>query len=94
MTDTAFTTRNVMKFVVKSIVAHKSSELVAKTISDYTEYEKDALGVRIGSGVIGWGISDKLSPVTDKIVDKTADFITEQRGKRSIKKSIKEVEKD
>jgi len=85
--DTAFTARNVAKWVVKSVIAAKVTELAADAAVDYTRYEKDDLIVRLGAGAIGWGVSAKLAPITDAMVDKTADFITEQRTKRAAKKN-------
>lgn len=89
MTTPAFTARNVSKFIAKSIVAAKTTQLSADAIADHTHYEKDDTVVEIGSGVIGWFASSKLEPVTDTIVDKTADFVTAQRAKRQEKKSKK-----
>lgn len=89
MNPQAPTVRNVAKFVVKSIVAIKTTKLTAEAIEDHTRFEKDDMFVEIGSGVVGWYASSKLSPVTDKIVDKTADFITEKRQARKDKKDTK-----
>jgi hypothetical protein len=84
-----FTARNVAKFVAKSIIAYKTTKLTAETIEEHTQFEKDDMIVELGSGVVGWYVSAKLSPVTDKIVDKTADFITEKREAREYKKNHK-----
>ena len=89
MTTPAFTARNVMKFIARAVVAAKTAELTAETIADNTRYEKDDTVVEIGSQVVGWYISEKLQPVTDKIVDSTADFITVQRTKLQAKKNTK-----
>jgi len=89
MLDQAFTARNVSKFIAKSIVAHRVAALAADTIADYTQYEEDDFVVELGSRVIGWGVASKLSPVTDAIVDKTADFVTERREARKNKKAAK-----
>jgi hypothetical protein len=86
-----FNTRNVVKFVAKSIVYYKTTKLTATTIEEHTQFEKDDMIVGLGSSVVGWFVSDKLSPVTDKIVDKTADFITE---KRQARKDKKDTQKD
>jgi hypothetical protein len=85
----AFTARNVTKFIAKSIVAVKAAELTADAITDHTHYEEDDIVVDLGSKVIGWYVSEKLEPVTDKIVDTAADFITDRRTKRQIKKDAK-----
>lgn len=93
MTNLPFTARNVAKFVAKSLVAAKTTQLTAEAIADHTEYETDDTIVEIGSGVVGWYAAHKLSPVTDAIVDKTADFVTAKREARQAKKNAKKNEK-
>jgi hypothetical protein len=77
-----FTPRNVAKFVVKAIVAGRAAQLAEDAITDYTRFEEDDMIVDISTSVIGWYVSDKLKPYTDKMVDKTADFIAAKRGKK------------
>jgi hypothetical protein len=91
--DTEFTARNVAKWVVKSIVAIKTTELVAKTAAEHTNFEKDDMVVKIGSGVIGWGVSARLQPITDAMVDKTTDFTVAQWDNFRSKKHTKQEEK-
>lgn len=93
MSNMPFTARNVTKFVAKSLVAAKATQLTAEAIADNTHYEKDDTVVEIGSGVVGWYISSKLAPVTDAIVDKTADFVTAKREARKAKKNAKNDQK-
>lgn len=76
-----FTARNVAKFIAKSLVAYKTAELTADVIAENTRYEPDDFVVDVGSKCVGWYISEKLDPVTSAIVDRSADFITEQRNK-------------
>ncbi|HVI79593.1 MAG TPA: hypothetical protein VM715_15790 [Candidatus Acidoferrum sp.] len=83
----SFTARNVSKFIFKSFIAAKTAQITAETIADHTQFDKDDTVVEVGSTVFGWYVSDRLRPVTDKIVDKTADFITEQRTKFQDKKT-------
>lgn len=90
MTTPAFTARNVTKFVAKAIVAAKTAEITADAIEDHTSYSKDDLPVDLGSKVVGWYISEKLEPVTDKIVDTVADFVTAKREARQAKKNAKQ----
>lgn len=87
----AFTARNVAKFVLKSIVAGKTAQLTEKAIADYTQFEEDDMIVDIAGGVVGWYVSDKLKPVTDAIVDKTADFIVEKNEARKSRKTTEET---
>lgn len=89
MLDQAFTARNVSKFIAKSVVASHVAALAENAIIDHTRFEEDDLIVDLGSRVIGWGVASKLSPVTDAIVDKSADFITARREARKTKKNAK-----
>lgn len=89
MTQLPFTGRNVAKFIVKSIVATKTADLAADALAENTSFEEDDLVVEIGSQCFGWYISSKLQPVTDKIVDKTADFVVAKREARKAKKTAK-----
>jgi hypothetical protein len=86
-----FTARNVAKFIAKAIVLSKTSDIAEDVITDYTRFEEDDLVVDIGSKCIGWYVSNKLEPVTNKIVDTGADFITEQRTKYQAKKDAKKA---
>lgn len=89
MTNEIFTPRNVTKFVIKSIVAAKTSQLTKDALVDYTSLEEDSMTVDIAGGVVGWYVSDKLKPVTDGAVDKTANFIAAKREARKAKKTAK-----
>lgn len=84
--DTPFTARNVAKFLARSIVAAKTAQIAADTIADHTQFEKEDLTVQLSSGVISWYVTSKLEPVTDAMVEKTADFIADKRAKRQAKK--------
>jgi hypothetical protein len=89
MPNEMFTPRNVVKFVVKSIVAAKTAQLTEDALVDYTSLEEDSTTVDIAGAVVGWYVSDKLKPVTDGIVDKTADFVVSKREARKAKKDAK-----
>lgn len=93
MEGTPFTARNAAKFVVKAVVASKTKQVAEDVIVDYTQFEEDDTVVTISGTLIGWYVSDKLQPVTDKMVDKTADFIARKREERAAKKAAKENEK-
>lgn len=71
-----FTARNAAKFVVTAIVKKKASDITEDIIADYTRFEEDDMVVEITGTLVGWYIGDKVKPVTDKMVDKTADFIS------------------
>ena len=89
-----FTRRNVAKWVIKSVVAIKTTEFVANTTADHTSFEKDDMIVKIGAGIVGWGISARLQPYTDALVDKTADFAVEQWNNRKKDKPKNEEKED
>lgn len=74
-----FTPRNAAKFVVTSIIKVKAAQKTEDLITDYTQFEEDDLVVDITGGLVGWWVGDKLKPYTDKMVDKTADFIVAKR---------------
>lgn len=82
-----FTARNVAKFVVKAIVAAKSTQIAEDVITDHTSLEEDTLAVDILSKTAGWFVADKIEPYTNAAVDKTADKIAEYRAKKQDKKN-------
>lgn len=83
----AFTARNVAKYVVMAAVQQKTAELTEDAIEDYVGFEEDNMFVGLGSNVVGWYVASKLKPYTDKMVDKTADFVTAKREARAEKKN-------
>lgn len=87
--STAFTARNVTKFIVKAIVAGKTAQITENALTDYTSLEEDSMAVDIAGGVVGWYVSDKLKPVTDAMVDKTFDFVATKKENRKTKKAAK-----
>jgi len=87
MMNELFTPRNVAKFVAQAIVAGKTSQLTEKTITDHTRFEDDDMIVDISGTLVGWYVSQKLKPVTDGMVDKTADWLVEYKEKRDQKKN-------
>jgi hypothetical protein len=83
----AFTLRNAAKYVAKAIIHFETASLAETAITDHTRFEEDDMIVDISSHLAGWYVSDKLKPVTDKMVDKTADFIAAKREARKAKKN-------
>jgi hypothetical protein len=75
-----FTARNVAKYVVKATIHFKTAQFTEEVITDHTRFEEDDLIVDLSGHLVGWYISDKLKPVTDKMVDKTADFVVAKRA--------------
>lgn len=89
-----FTPRNVAKYVVQATVQFRTTRLVKNAIVGHTSLEKDSTPVSLVSNVIGWGVSAKLKPHTDKMVDKTADFVADKREKRQAKKDKKKNDQE
>jgi hypothetical protein len=87
--DTESIPRDVAKWLLQSLIAMKTAQLAANATDNYTGFDKDSLAVKLGSGAIGMVVSRKLEPVTDKIVDSSADFIVEKWTKFRAKKNDK-----
>jgi hypothetical protein len=85
--DIEFTPRNVVKYIVKTAVYARVTSITEDVIVDYTRFEEDDFVTKTGSKVVGWYVSDRLKPVTDKMVDKTADYIVAKREARATKKN-------
>lgn len=85
--DIEFTPRNVVKYVVKTAVYLQVTKLTENALIDYTRFEEDDIVTRIVPKVVGWAVSDKLKPVTDTVVDKTADFVNAKREARKTNKN-------
>lgn len=91
--DNAELARNVAKWLAVSIIDLATTQAVANTVADRsTRFEKDDLIVKLGAGAVGMVVSAKLKPVTDKMVDKAADFASEQWTKRRPKKDNQKQE--
>lgn len=82
-----FTPRNVSKMLLRSAVDMKVTQLTRNAVANYTRYESDNMLVTLGAHVVGWAVASQLEPVTDKIIDVTADFVSEQYTKRRTKKN-------
>lgn len=89
MTKPPFTARTAAKFVAQAIVQRKATQITEDVLTDYTRFEEDDLIVDLGGNLVGWYVSDKLRPVTDKIVDRTSDFIANKREARKARKAEK-----
>jgi hypothetical protein len=85
-----FTVRNATKFVVTAVIKAKAANVTEEIITDYTRFEEDDMVVDITGSLVGWYIGDKVKPITDKMVDKTADKIVAVREKRAAKKDTEE----
>lgn len=92
--DPDFTPRNVAKFAVTFLIRGKVVKIVRNAANDYTALEQDNLLVRASANIVGWGVSAKLKPHTDKVVDKTADFVVARREKKAAKKAQSETSEE
>lgn len=79
----AFTPRNVAKFVAHNGVKFYVASLAHTAITDHTRFEDDDFIVDAASSVIGWGVADKTEPLTDKIVDKAADWLNARKANKT-----------
>jgi hypothetical protein len=84
------TPRNLSKWAVSAAISWKTGKAVENTISDHTRFDSDDLIVELASGSIGWIVAYRAKPYTDKMVDKTADWISERRNKRNQDNTDKE----
>lgn len=91
MTD-EFTPRNLAKDAVSSAISMKVSQLTRNAVADYTRFDQNTIAVKIGSGMVGGIVANKLKPATDKMVDKTANFIAKKREARKAKKNTPKTE--
>jgi hypothetical protein len=82
MSSTPFTARNVAKYAVKAIIHKKTADAATTIITDHTRFEEDDLVVELSAHTIGWAVSDKLKPYTDRMVDATADKLSSLRRKK------------
>jgi hypothetical protein len=89
--DPDFTPRNVAKYAVTFVIKSKVVKAVKVAADDYTRFESDDTVVKVSANIIGWGVSAKLKPYTDKVVDKTADFVVARREKKDQQKDQKEA---
>jgi hypothetical protein len=87
------TPRSVAKYVVEGYVAHRVGKTASNMISDYTRFDSDDFVVEMGSDVFGMIVANRVKPLTDRVVDKTADFIVAKREARRSKKDKPKTKK-
>jgi hypothetical protein len=75
-----FTPRNIVKFVAKSYVHSFTASVVEEQIVERTDHEEDDFIVQTTSHIAGWFVSERLKPVTDRMVDKAADWIVARKN--------------
>ena len=86
--------RNVAKWLLAATIDLTVTRVVANTADNYTRFDKDSIAVKLGAGAVGMVVAANLKPVTDQVVDKSADFIVEQRIKFQAKRNAKKDKKD
>jgi hypothetical protein len=87
--DTDSLPRNVAKWLILSAIDLKTTQFVRDAADNYTRFNRDSTAVNLGAGAVGMVVAHACMPVADKIVDTSANFIAEQRAKRSAKKNAK-----
>lgn len=90
--QSTLTVRIVVKHVASSAIGMAASVFTVKTVDNYTGFEKDDFIVKLGAGVVGFVVATRTQPITDKAIDKTADFIITKREARKAKKTEKTAE--
>lgn len=84
--ENLFTVRNASKMVVSTAVHMTVSHLTQNALRNYTPIQGDKT-VFMAGNLAGWSASANTTPFTDKLVDKTADFIIAKRAERKAKKT-------
>jgi hypothetical protein len=84
------TPRIIAKKLAQGLVAAQVGRLTNGALRNYTDIDTDNIVVEAGVGTVSWLVSEYCSPITDKIVDKTADFVNAKREARRAKKSEEE----
>jgi hypothetical protein len=80
------TPRIIAKKLAQGLVAAQVGRLTNGALRNYTDIDTDNIVVEAGVGTVSWLVSEYCSPITDKIVDKTADFVNAKREARRAKK--------
>jgi hypothetical protein len=81
------TPRSATKYFAQSLVAIKVDRTVNNAVADHTRFRSDSLIVEALTGLVGWSVAGAVSPITDKAVDKTFDFVAEKWGQRKTKQN-------
>jgi len=89
-----FRVRDVPKFLVTTYVSLKAASVSGKIIADHSRFEEGDIIVRIGAAGIGVITATTLTPITDGVIDKTADFVNAKRAERKTKREAKKAEKN
>lgn len=75
--------RVIAKWTAETIVAANVTAATQHALTEYTEIDTDSKPVEVGTGLFGWYVSQKLSPVTDAIVDRTADRVVAWKNRKN-----------
>lgn len=70
------TKTQIAQYALKTLVALVVTDKTATAIANNTDYNTNDITVRVGSGVAGWWVAEKLSPYTDAAVEKVADKLS------------------
>lgn len=81
--------RDLARMVIDVAIGYEVQHVATNVISDNTSLDEDSRPVLVGTSVLGMYVATKLSPITEKIVDTTFDFVIAQRDKRREKKNKK-----
>jgi hypothetical protein len=81
--------RNVAKFVVTTTIHVAVASPVRSAIADRTSASSTDIPVVVAGALVGYYASNAVKPLTDKMVDKTADFVNAKREARKARRSEK-----
>lgn len=81
-----FTPRNVLKYIATGAISMKAASMTKETLVDNTRFDENDIVVKLGAGIVGWGVGHHTKPYTDKAIDKVADFVNAKREARNAKK--------
>ena len=81
--------RDLAKMIVDTAITFEVSRRASRAITEHTSFDEDSRAVNVGTTVFGMYVATKLSPITDKAVNVTFDFVAKQRARRQAKKDEK-----
>lgn len=77
----------IAQHAVRQIIALNVASACTTAIDNYTEIDPDSITVKVGTGVVGQYVAYKAKPITDPMVQKTADRINGWKANRRNKKT-------
>lgn len=79
-----FAKADIAKMAIHTLVASQVAKVVSTFIADNTDFEEDALRVKIGSLVVGDVVASQTDVITDSIVDRIASKYNERKANKTV----------